>query len=75
MPAFDIAELRREGFRVLPLPDENGRMIDTTTLPRVVPQRLITSGVDVAASMRMIGAFAVSPTGGPGRYVIRFVNS
>jgi hypothetical protein len=74
MPTFDIAELRREGFPVIPLPDENGRIIDTTMLPPPVTQRLITWGVDVSPSMRMIGAIAPSPTGGPGRYVIRFIN-
>jgi hypothetical protein len=75
MPAFDLAELRRDGFSVTPLPDENGRIVDTSTLPRAVTQRLLTSGATVAPSMRMIGVITKSSDGGPGPYVIRFVSA
>lgn len=75
MPAFDLAELRREGFPVTPLPDEAGQIIDARKLPHSVAQRLLASGIDVSRSVRMIGEITASPTGGPGRYVIRFVRA
>lgn len=75
MQAFDLAELRTEGFPVTPLPDEAGRIIDAATLPRTVAQRLLACGIDVTRAVRMVGEITVSSTGGPGRYVIRFVEA
>jgi hypothetical protein len=75
MPAFDLAELRRDGFPVTPLPDETGRIIDAATLPHAITQRLVASGIDVSRAVRMVGEITASSTGGPGRYVIRFLEA
>jgi hypothetical protein len=75
MQAFDLAELRRDGFAVTPLPDEAGQIIDGATLPHEVAQQLVASGIDVSRAVRMVGEIAASSSGGPGRYVIRFVEA
>jgi hypothetical protein len=75
MPAFDIAELQRGGFAVVPLPNEVGRIIDPTTLPRTIASQLQDDGVDITQPVRMVGGLTKSPAGGPGRYVILFVQA
>jgi hypothetical protein len=75
MPAFDVAELRRGGFPVVPLPNEVGRIIDATMLPATVSAQLRDDGVDISQPVRMVGGLTKSPAGGPGHYVILFVQA
>ena len=75
MPAFDVAELRRGGLSVTPLPNEVGRIIDATTLPTTIASQLRDDGVDISQPVRMVGGLTKSPAGGPGRYVILFVQA
>jgi hypothetical protein len=76
MNSFDVAELRREGFSLIPLPDEDGRIIDATTLPATIAARVHDEdGVDISQPVRMVGDLTTSSTGAPGRYVIRFVQA
>ena len=75
MPAFDVAELRRGGFAVAPLPNEVGRIIDATMLPATISSQLREDGVDISQPVRMVGGLTKSPAGGPGHYVILFVQA
>ena len=75
MPTFDVAELRRGGFSVTPLPNEVGRIIDVATLPSTISSQLRDDGVDISQPVRMVGGLTKSPAGGPGRYVILFVQA
>jgi hypothetical protein len=73
MLAFDVADLRKHGITIAPLPDESGRIIDVRTLPTAFAQRLEQNGLDTAKPVRIVGVIARRPNGEPGPYLIRFV--
>lgn len=70
--AFDVADLRKHGITIAPLPDERGRFIDVRTLPAAFAQRLQQSGLDTAKPVRIVGVIARRPNGEPGPYLVRF---
>ena len=72
MPAFDVADLRKHGVTIAPLPDERGRLIDVRTLPTRFAERLKQDGLDISKPLRVVGVIAQLPTGAPGPYLIRF---
>lgn len=72
MLAFDVADLRKHGVTITPLPDERGRLIDVRTLPAQFAERLKQDGLDTSKPLRVVGVIARLPSGSPGPYLIRF---
>jgi hypothetical protein len=72
MLAFDLAELRKDGVDVGPLPDEDGRLIDATALPPTFTHWLRRYGFDTTRPLRISGVIQRRPGGGLGHYCIRF---
>ena len=72
MLAFDVADLRKHGVAIAPLPDERGRVIDARTLPVSFAERLKHDGLDTSKPLRIVGVITQTPTGGPGPYLVRF---
>ena len=71
MLSFDVAELRKHGVTVAPLPDEHGRVIDVGSLPARFSARLAVDGLDTAKPLRIVGVERL-PDGAPGPYLVRF---
>ena len=72
MPSFDVADLRKHGVTIEPVPDERGRIIDARTLPPRFVERLKEDGLDTSKPLRIVGVITRLPTGAPGPYLIRF---
>ena len=72
MASFDVADLRKHGVTITPLPDERGRLIDIDTLPARFAERLKQDGLDTSKPLRIVGVIARLPSGAPGPYLIRF---
>ena len=72
MLAFDVADLRRHGVDIAPLPDERGRLIDVRTLPPPFAERLQRDGLDTSKPVRIVGVISRLPGGALGPYLIRF---
>jgi hypothetical protein len=72
MLSFDVADLKRHGVSIVPLPDERGRAIDVQTLPARFTERLKQDGLDTSKPLRVVGVITRLPTGAPGPYLIRF---
>lgn len=72
MLSFDVADLRKHGVTIAPLPDERGRLIDAHTLPARFAERLQQDGLDTSKPLRVVGVIARLPDGAPGPYLIRF---
>ena len=72
MLSFDVADLKRHGVTILPLPDERGRVIDVQMLPARFTERLKQDGLDTSKPLRVVGVITRLPTGAPGPYLIRF---
>jgi hypothetical protein len=70
--SFDVADLRRHGVTIAPLPDERGRLIDVQMLPPRFAERLKQDGLDTSKPLRVVGVIARLPSGAPGPYLIRF---
>jgi hypothetical protein len=70
--SFDVADLRKYGVEIAPLPDERGRVIDVRTLPARFAERLKHDGLDTSKPLRVVGVIARLPTGAPGPYLVRF---
>jgi hypothetical protein len=70
--AFDVADLKKHGVIIMPLPDERGRLIDVSTLPARFAERLQHDGLDTSKPLRVVGVIARLPSGAPGPYLIRF---
>ena len=72
MLSFDVADLRKHGITIAPLPDDYGRIIDARGLPAAFAERLQRSGLDISRPLRIVGVIARRPDGAPGPYLIRF---
>lgn len=72
MLSFDVADLRKFGVNIAPLPDEHGRLIDVQSLPARFAERLKHDGLDLSKPVRVVGIIARLPSGAPGPYLIRF---
>ena len=72
MLSFDVADLRKHGVTIVPLPDERGRTIDVRTLPAPFAARLKQDGLDTGKPLRIVGVITRTPTGAPGPYLVRF---
>lgn len=72
MLSFDVADLRKHGVSIAPLPDERGRLIDADSLPARFAERLRHSGLDTSKPLRVVGVIARLPSGAPGPYLVRF---
>jgi hypothetical protein len=72
VPSFDVADLRKHGVTITPLPDERGQLIDVHTLPARFTERLRQDGLDTSKPVRVVGVIARRPGGAPGPYLIRF---
>ena len=72
MLSFDVADLRKHGITITPLPDERGRLIDVRTLPARFAERLQKDGLDTSKPLRVVGVITRLPSGAPGPYLIRF---
>jgi hypothetical protein len=70
--SFDVAELRKHGVTLEPLPDEHGRVIDVRTLPARFAERLAVDGLDMSKPLRIVGVIARSRNGARGPYLVRF---
>jgi hypothetical protein len=70
--SFDVADLKKHGVTIAPLPDEHGRLIDVRALPARFAERLKQDGLDTSKPLRVVGVIARSPSGAPGPYLIRF---
>lgn len=72
MLTFDLADLRRNGVDIGPLPDEHGRLIDGAALPPTFSDWLRHYGFDTSRPLRIMGVIPRRPDGAPGHYFIRF---
>ena len=72
MLSFDVADLRKHGVTIVPLPDERGRLIDVMRLPPAFAQRLKRDGLDTSKAVRVVGVITRRPDGTPGPFLIRF---
>ena len=54
MLSFDVADLRKHGITIAPLPDERGRIIDARALPAAFAERLQRSGLDTSKPVRIV---------------------
>jgi hypothetical protein len=70
--SFDVADLRKHGVTIAPLPDERGRLIDVRVLPAQFAERLKRDDLDTSKPLRVVGVIARLPTGAPGPYLVRF---
>ena len=70
--SFDVADLRKHGVTIRPLPDERGQLIDIQTLPARFAERLRQDGLDISKPVRVVGVTTRRPDGAPGPYLIRF---
>jgi hypothetical protein len=70
--SFDVADLRKHGVSIAPLPDERGRLIDVRTLPAQFAARLQHDGLDTSKPLRIVGVVVRLPSGAAGPYLVRF---
>lgn len=70
--SFDVADLRKHGITIEPLPDERGRIVDVRALPAAFAERLKQSGLDTSKPVKIVGVITRRPGGGPGPYLVRF---